>query len=259
MPLSTLPKSVECVALVSLGLSKAAYLDQCLESCYQDIEVEWDEVWTVNAGLKAFNHDKVFIMDDLKVQAQRYPKYRELLKQHNKPIITSTAYKEFPTSVSYPIREVMDLVGEDAWFPNTVVYAIAYAMLKGVKLLHLYGADFQYMNLTHREEGAQAAAYMIGMGRKMGMQTVLPPTSTLLAAGNIKSVEGHNYRPLYGYTKHPLIKKDTIAVQIQKDQECRQGDQPSYRHVEQNVGGDGLTLLEPDIGALLERQRQKLL
>ena len=84
------------------------------------------------------------------------------------------------------------------------------------------------------------------------MLTVIAPTSSLLAAGNIKSVAGHNYRPLYGYMKHPLIKKDNVAVQIQKDQECRQGDQPGYRHVEQ---GDGLVLMEPDLGALLERQK----
>jgi len=232
MPLSTLPKSVESVALVSLGFSKAAYLDQCLESCYQDNGAMWDEVWTVNAGLKAFNHDKVFIMDDLRVQARRYPKYAELLKRHNKPIITSTAYKEFPTSEAYPIKEVVDLVGEDAWFPNTVVYAIGYAMLSGVKSLHLYGADFQYMNLTHREEGAQAAAYLIGMAKKMGMRTVLSPDTSLLSASNIKVVEGRNYRPLYGYIKHPLIKKDSVAVQIQKDQECLQGDEPRSRHMD---------------------------
>ena len=253
MPLTIPHENVECVALVSLGFSKAAYLDQCLESCYRDNGATWDEVWTVNAGLKAFNHDKVFIMDDLRVQARRYPKYGALLKRHNKPIITSTAYKEFPTSVSYPIREVMDLVGEDAWFPNTVVYAIAYAMLNEVKSLHLYGADFQYMNLTRREEGAQAAAYVIGMGRKMGMQTVLPPTSTLLAASNIKSVEGHNYRPLYGYMKHPLIKNNTVAVQIQKDQECVKGSEPSYRHTP--LSEQKPILIEPDIGALLERQK----
>jgi len=93
MPLTIPLENVESVALVSLGFSKATYLDQCLESCYQDIGAEWDEVWTVNAGLKAFNHDKVFIMDDLRVQARRYPKYAELLKRHNKPIITSAAYK----------------------------------------------------------------------------------------------------------------------------------------------------------------------
>ena len=54
------------------------------------------------------------------------------------------------------------------WFSNTIVYAIAYALLSRVKLLYLYGADFQYMSLTRREEGAQAAAYLIGMARSKG-------------------------------------------------------------------------------------------
>ena len=179
-------------------------------------------------------------MDDLRVVARAFPKYGEFLKIHDKPIVTSTAYKEFPSSVSYPIKAVLDLVGEDVWFSNTIVYAIAYALFTGVKLLHLYGADFNYMNLTHREEGAQAAAYLIGMARSKGMQTIISPTSTFLAASKVKSVEGHNYRPLYGYLKHPLIKKDSVAVEIQRGVGSPDGTIPSYK-----VGpGDGPVLME---------------
>jgi len=248
-------KKVERVALISLGFSRVDYLGDCLDSCFRDNGTEWDEVWTVNAGYKVFIHDKLFAMDDLRVLTQQYPKYGESLKVHNKPIITSTAYKEFPTSVSYPIKEVLDLVGEDVWFSNTIVYAIAYALFTGVKSLHLYGADFQYMNLTHREEGAQAAAYLIGMARSKGMQTVITPTSTFLAASKVKSVEGHNYRPLYGYLRHPLIKKDSVAVEIQKGVGNPDGTIPSYK-----VGqGDGLTLMEPNLAALVEKHNQGLL
>ena len=188
--------------------------------------MSWDEVWTVNSGAKVLQHDKVFIMDDLRVQAKRYPAYAELLKSHDKPIITSTPYEEFPYSVAYPIREVVDLIGETAWLNNTVVYAIAYALYSGVKVLHLYGADFYYTNMTRREEGAQAAAYMIGMCKEKGMVCALPSTTTLLATGQIRAVEGHHYRPLYGYMKHPLIKDDNLADAMQKDQECRKGDEP---------------------------------
>jgi len=246
------PHKIERVALISLGPSKTDYLESCLESCYQDVGTEWDEVWTVNAGLRAFNHDRVFIMDDLRVQAQRYPKYAKWLKAHKKPIVTSTAYKEFPTSETYPIEEVLHLVGEDAWFPNTIVYVIAYALLKGVKSLYLYGADFQYASLVHREEGSQAAAYLIGMAKVLGMTTILSPETTLLSPRGIKVIDGHSYRPLYGYMKHPTIKRDSAALQIQKDQECRQGVQPADRHVKQEKG---LTFIEPDLGALLERQK----
>jgi len=226
-------KSPEHVALVAIGGSRSAFLDHAMNTCYKDIGMHWDEVWTVNAGCKILNHDKVFIMDDLRVQAARYPVYAELLKNHDKPIITSTLYDEFPASVAYPIREVIELIGESAWLNNTVVYAMAYALYSGVKFLHLYGADFYYVNMARREEGAQAAAYLIGIAKGMGMVTILPSTTSLLAAGQVKEVEGHYYRPLYGYMKHPLIEDETLAMHMQKDQECRQGDKPRSIHEKQ--------------------------
>lgn len=223
-------KSPEHVALVAIGGSRTAFIDHAMSSCYKETGLHWDEVWTVNSGFWAFNHDKVFIMDDLRVQATRYPVYGERLKVHPKPIITSTPYDEFPTAVAYPIQEVVDLIGENAWLNNTVIYAIAYALLSGVKQLYLYGADFYYINMTRREEGAQAAAYLIGIAKGLGMQTILPQTTSLLAAGQIKVVEDHVYRPLYGYMQHPLIEDEALAKHIQKDQECRQGNES--RHVD---------------------------
>jgi len=224
-------KSPEHVALVAIGGSRTAFIDHCMSRCYKDIGMHWDEVWTINSGFKVFQHDKVFVMDDLQVQAARYPVYGDQLKSHDKPIITSTPYDEFPASVAYPIREVVELIGQSAWLNNSVVYAMAYALYSGVKYLHLYGADFYYTNQTRREEGAQAAAYLIGIAKGMGMVTVLPGTTTLLAAGQVKEVGGHYYRPLYGYMKHPLIEDDNIADHIQKDQECRQGNEPRNIHV----------------------------
>jgi len=224
-------KSPEHVALVAIGGSRTAFIDHAMSTNYKDIGMSWDEVWTVNSGFSVFQHDKVFIMDDLRVQAARYPVYGERLKVHPKPIITSTPYDEFPTAEAYPIREVVDLIGESAWLNNTVVYAMAYALFSGVKFLHLYGADFYYVNMTRREEGAQAAAYLIGIAKVMGMVTILPSTTTLLAAGEVKPLEGHYYRPLYGYMKHPLIENENLAMHMQKDQECRQGDKPRNIHV----------------------------
>jgi len=61
------------------------------------------------------------------------------------------------------------------------------------------------------------------------MQTVLPQTTCLLAASQVVMVEGKIQRPLYGYMKHPLIEDENSAIDIQKDQECRQ-DRPARKN-----------------------------
>jgi len=219
-------KSPERVALVAIGGSRYTFTDHTIASCYQNVGFHWDEVWTVNGGFRVFNHDKLFAMDDLRVGAQRYPEYGELLKVHDKPIITSVAYPEFPTSVSYPIKEIVDFVGSTTLLNNTAVYAMAYACWTGVKTLYLYGCDFSYESLQLHETGSQAAAYLAGLCKGMGMSTIIPSTSNLLRMGEVQKIEGSPQRPLYGYLKHPLIRDETIALDIQKDQECRQ-DRPA--------------------------------
>jgi len=210
------------VALVGLGPSWVDFGSTAMRSCYFDCDFHWDEVWTLNAGIRMFQHDKLFAMDDLRVGAKRYPEYGRLLKEHDKPIFTSVAYPEFPTSVTFPIKEVGAKMGPFAAFDNTAVYAIAYACWSGVRNLYLYGCDFHYVDPSLRERGGQAATYMIGICKGMGMNINLPPTTTLLAANEITMIDNKPYRPFYGYLKHPLIEDEELALDIQKDQECRQ-------------------------------------
>jgi len=114
-------------------------------------------------------------------------------------VLTSRAYPEFPTSVDYPIREVVAVVGDDV-FQNTVGYAIGYALWVGVKELWLYGCDFTYADRHNADQGGQAAAYLIGYARgRFGTSIYIPRSSTLLAAHTIE----HGRRPLYGYAEQP--------------------------------------------------------
>ncbi len=199
----TKPKSV---TLLGLGISRMAWGDSLVQSALADRR---DEVWVVNYGMAIFRHDKVFLMDDMRYQAERLPAYGKVMREHDRPIITSTPYPEFPMSVRYPIEEIVKQIGDDL-LNNTVPYAIAYAMCSGVKDIWLYGCDYHYPNSTQREEGGQAAAYLLGMGRHFGMTFHLPEQTTFMGAYTAKNVDGQARRPLYGYIKQPFIPEEIM-------------------------------------------------
>ena len=238
-PLSTRPLKV---CMIGLGASAADYLQNQVA---QDLMMEYDEIWTCNMGLRIFRHDKVWVMDDLRVQARKFPTYGRLLAEHDRPIITSTPYPEYPQSWRYPIEEVCDAVGDD-FFRNTVCYAIAYAMVTGVKEMTLYGCDFWYPQMDIREEGSMNAAYLLGLARHFGMTFHLPPSTTLLSAHLSKEVEGKPHRPLYGYAVQPFYREEKSdgpksqgSPRVRKDQghnaSSTDGNQP-IREAEKREG-----------------------
>ena len=202
------------VALLGLGGSRAMYVDEiCASSC----SVHFDEVWTVNFGGRIYRHDKLWLMDDMRGQATNLPEYGTMMRRHDKPIITPVVYEEFPMAVRYPIEEVLNFLKDD-FLNSTVAYAVAYAMMTGVKVMSLYGCDFYYPNVTRREEGGQCCAYLLGLAKGHGMQFRLPQTSTMLSAYQAKVVDGGNghkkvVRPLYGYIKQPHYTEDGTHVE----------------------------------------------
>src|SRR3990167_7282242 len=204
--LKTRPK---IVAIIGLGVSRLAYGEQiCVDGC----KTPWQEVWTVNFGGHFLRHDKLWVMDDLREQAKRIESYGDMLRRHPAPIITSTAYPEYPQSVRFPIEAVVAALGDD-FLNSTVAYAIAYALTTGVKELWLFGCDFHYPNQTRAEEGGQCAAYLLGLGRHFGMTFKLPHQTTLLGCYHGVVVGNSVRRPLYGYAKQPFIPEVQDAAQ----------------------------------------------
>lgn len=186
----------EGVAIVACGASREDFAVKLFESHGAP---PWQEVWACNHAAFVFRHDLVLAMDDLRRMARTWPAYGAALRRHDRPILTSRAYSEFPTSFAYPIREVLACIKDDT-LNTTVAYAIALACARGVKRLWLYGCDFHYPEQTAREEGGQAAAYLLGIARgRFGVTVLIPASSTLLNAHQL--AEGG--RPLYGYDQQP--------------------------------------------------------
>ena len=221
------------VALLGLGGSVENYKN---DMCASTLSEEFDQVWALNFGIKLYRHDIAFIMDDLRVQSKKFPAYETAMKNHNRPIICPKAYPEFPASLEFPIREVVDFVKDD-YFSSTVGYAIALACMIGVKNMTFYGCDFFYPGQVRKEEGAQNAAYLLGLCREKGMDYRVTPGSTFLGSDDMIMMPDRAYRIMYGYAEQPLIPKE--AVQAVDEEKKRLGVDRMVAMAQHNVSPDG--------------------
>lgn len=191
---------IESVAIVGMGPSIRTYVTAAIDAGGPEHLV--DEVWAVNLAGAVIGHDKLFHMDDLHVQRARSearPGTREgasveWLVEHDRPIFTSKVHADFPMSVGYPIEGVVKATGSE-YFNNTVPYAVAMAVMLGVKNIHLYGCDYAYPDggSTRVEPGRACLEWWLGYCMARGITITLPPDTTLLDS---LSNPG---RKLYGY------------------------------------------------------------
>lgn len=68
----------------------------------------YDEVWGLNQVAMSHDLSRVFVMDDLRGRLPLWtgPEFPLWLQTYDKPIITSTAYPEWPTSQPFPIEDI---------------------------------------------------------------------------------------------------------------------------------------------------------
>jgi len=195
----------EVVALIAMGTSRMNYIAQAMKAG-GPLGIA-DETWVINKLASVYYHDLCFRMDDL-----RKPRNCNLrrgtnrdpnkmiedtqlawMKTHDKPIITSTAYPEFPTSVSYPLEGVINTIGY-SYFITTPAYAAAFAIHIGVKHLKVYGCDYTYLHTqAMAEAGRGNLEFILGIGMMKGMKVTIAQSSTLLGT-NLPMNE-----QLYGY------------------------------------------------------------
>lgn len=116
-----------------------------------------EELWTCNDAHRFWNMkpDRIVAMDDLELDEVTHPEYVEDIVEAGCPVITSTAYPQWPTTEAYPLKEVLaylDLSPE--WggkiLTNTLCYMLALAVCRGRSPIALWGFDF------YREDTRQA-------------------------------------------------------------------------------------------------------
>lgn len=212
-------RAPDSVAIVAMGASSHTYM--AVASQAGDRRRVADETWVVNAMAGVLAHDRVFHMDDMRLQEMRAaanPKSNvagvaNWLRTHPGPIYTSRAYPEFPGAVEFPLAEVMTKTGH-GYFNNTVAYAVAYALhLKltqgGPNRIELYGVDFSYPNGHKREKGRACVEFWLGLCSAHGIDVIIAQDSTLMDASVPESEKVYGYD---GYTLAIDLKADGFHV-----------------------------------------------
>lgn len=202
-PTGRIPKSV---TLLALGPSRRDYI---LSQIRHNEGSRTEEIWTMNTGGRCFTHDLLWVMDDLKMQEHFDPGYGEFLKRHDKPIITSQAYDEYPSSLSFPVYEMIKDLGLDGlslWFNNSSAWILSYAIWIGVKEIYLFGMDYDYPGQPIKERGKACSAFWIGYALARGVSVVVPPSSTMLDA-NDPSEPVYPISRFYGYLRPPITRR----------------------------------------------------
>jgi len=172
----------------------------------QSIKPKYDEVWGLNqqATWKGIELDRCFIMDDLKLRMPFYAGYDFVnwLKLYKKPIITSKAYEEWPTSEAYPIKEVAHYFGLPLGIAmySTVDYMIALAIYEGATRIDLYGVDMT--GKVAPPEMLIGTAQWIGAAHARGVfvKTFVGSMFQYVTNPGIAMEAG-----LYGYAQRPRI------------------------------------------------------
>lgn len=180
------------VAIVGLGPSCATFFE--LTRRQGGMSAYCDEVWGINAIGDVLKCDRIFHMDDLKIQELRA---RELpsgniaamvkwLRRHPGPVYTSVVRVGYPGLVPFPLEEVLnggyDTNGGAPYFNSTAAYAIALAIHIGVKHISLFGLDYTMPNAHRSEQGRACCEFWLGIAAARGIEISVPDSSSLLDA-----------------------------------------------------------------------------
>lgn len=191
------------VAIVGLGPSCKDFFE--LTRSLGGVREYCDEVWGINALGDVLRCDRVFHMDDVRVQEIRaaanpggaVAAMLKWLKRHPGPVYTSVARAGYPGLVAFPLQDVLngryDTNGGAPYFNSTAAYAIAYAVHIGVAQISCFGLDYTLPNRHNAEKGRACCEFWLGIAAARGIEVTMPETSSLMDACEPPALR------LYGY------------------------------------------------------------
>ncbi len=204
----------EHVSIVGLGPTCATFFE--LTRRLGGVSAYCDEVWGINAIGDVLRCDRIFHMDDVKIQEARadarpdsnIASMLRWLRKHPGPIYTSVVREGYPGLVAFPLQDVLngrlDGNGGAPYFNSTPAYAIAYAIHIGVKRISLFGLDFTFQNAHKAEKGRACCEFWLGIAAARGVEVTIPDNTSLMDA-----CEPERDR-LYGY--------DCVDVHLEDDE-----------------------------------------
>lgn len=148
----------------------------------------------------------------------RDPKHVEWLQAGKCPIWMWKTYKEFPTSMAYPIHAILKEFPR-AYINNSISWQIALAMHLGYKHIALYGIDMALDGVTGESEYAHqrpSVEYYIGIAEGRGITVEIPELSELCRVGY-----------LYGWD-NPSVGRQKYVERVQQLEMNEAGAVDSY-------------------------------
>lgn len=194
-------KTLKHVTILGLGPSLDEYTN--ITKRFGGRHQYCDEVWAINALGSIFQCDKIFHMDDVRIQeirAEAKPDSNiaamiEWMKSTDIPIMTSRPHPDYKTTESFPLIEVLN-VFDTGYFNSTAAYAVAYAIFIGVEKISLFGVDFTYPGVHKAEKGRACVEYWLGMASERKIKVAVPINSTLLDAIHTQDERFYGYDTL---------------------------------------------------------------
>ena len=190
-----------------------------------------DAVWSINNSHAAYDFptDRIVAMDDLKRDIVEHPKYVDQIVTAGVPVVTSTAYPDWPSTSAFPIEQAIAQIGDlrlaRRVLTNSWCYALLLAIMEGVPEVWLYGAEFEspdnesdllrqrnkllphhpdwfvyYDRSTVRlptEPGIHGLTFLMGMAIERGIGLRIPMGSSLM------DWDRPNF--FYGYQEQPVL------------------------------------------------------
>lgn len=212
------PAKGKHVAILGLGPSINTFTDRV--KAMGGVSAFCDEVWGINANGNVFACDRIFHMDDVRVQERRaeakpdsnIARMVDWLKGHPGPIYTSHMEPRYPGLVEYPLSAVTKATGE-IYFNNTVAYAVAFAIYIGVGRISIFGCDYSYAHSHRAERGRGCLEYWIAIAKREGIKISLPRDTALLDTIDQASA-APNTVECYGYDGYTVTLRPDMSVYL---------------------------------------------
>lgn len=190
---------------------------------------DWTERWGINNCWCEYHEQaddaekltRIIAMDDLKRDSHTHPDYVKAITTAGIPVITCTAYDEWPCTQDYPLGAVLPHIGR-CRLDNSINYALALAMYEGFDRIGLFGCEFTKIDadwidrdmspnppwftfyqddaILHRrgrEPGVETLMYLLGICDGRGIDVVVPDGSTIF------DQDRPNF--FYGYQEQPKL------------------------------------------------------
>ena len=209
------PRRSDIITFVGLGASCYDWV----AFSYRNFAKEDNQIWTINSGVKLFQHDVCFDIHTpewLKEQAERKQNAnaapvarREWMQHHDRPIVLAQRDPLIPTSLTFPLKSVIERTNS-AYFTTGLSYMFACVWIVKPRILRLFGCDFTYDRevATHDEPGRACCEYWVGRIIERGTK-IETSNSTHFLDMKMRST-GH----LYGYHEPAMFSVDPANKQL---------------------------------------------